>query len=118
MLATTATTPDAGTGPWPATATFKVPPGATVCPAQGVGLAFDRVSQMREGVAATNRAPVWASEDPSVNQPLTSTIRSTEVLVVKDTWPPDPTGTMTRLGTFWPEEKLRFEALGAATPAG
>ena len=46
-----------------------------------------------------------------------SSVLSVEVLV-RDTFPPDPTRTVTRFGTVWPGAKFKFEAPGLGVPAG
>ena len=55
----------------------------------------------------------------SVKYPETSTMTSVAPeLLYTLTMPPDPTGTMTRLGTVWPAAQFRLEAVGRARPAG
>src|SRR5215831_7521495 len=77
-----------------------------------------RVSITRNGAGAFSAAPPLGLV-ASVNQPLTSTTTSTLPRKLKRlTMPPEPTLTMTRLGTVWPPTKLRLDAVGWVAPAG
>src|ERR1700676_4144669 len=78
-----------------------------------------RVSQIRWGELAVNTSPVWEGDEPSVNQPFTSTTTSAAPWPLKmRTWPLGLPGTITRLGTVCPAVKLRFDAVGLDAPVG
>src|SRR5438552_4681965 len=71
-----------------------------------------RLSRMRVGVTPVKPLP-FSPAVLFVNQPLTSTTRSTDPCrLEKSTLPVDPSFTITRLGMVWPRTKFRFDAFG------
>ena len=100
----TAPTPDAGTPPRPPMDTGRSTPPTRTDPC--------RVSSTRAGVSA------WKAL-PAGNHPITSTTTSTLPLsLYTSTRPSWPTLAMTMFGTSCPLTKLRFEAVGRASPEG
>src|SRR5712691_2764910 len=112
-LMITAVAPDNGTPPWPATVTTMVAPAPKGELKPPVPL---RVSTIRDGNRVKNPDP---EAELSVKKPLTSTMASAEPSELNiATFPPVPTGTMTRFGTVMSAVQLRLEAKGCAVPVG